>query len=57
MYDSKRIIIVLTLSILGKISADDTEIFFLFFPGNRLWHFMQIFSSGDNLHEMSKPIF
>ena len=28
------------------------EIFFLFFPENRLWHFMQI----DNLHEMSMPI-
>ena len=29
--------------------------FFLFFPVNRLWHFMQIVL-GDNLHEMSKPV-
>ena len=28
-------------------------IFFLFFRENRLWHFMHIVSSGDNLHEMS----
>ena len=33
------------------------EIFFLIFPENTLWHFMQIVSLGDNLHEMSKPIF
>ena len=25
--------------------------FFLFFPGNRAWHFMQTISLGDNLHE------
>ena len=24
---------------------------------NRLWNFMQIVSLGDNLHEMSKPVF
>ena len=28
-------------------------IFFLFFPESRIWHFMQIVSNGDNLHEMS----
>ena len=32
-------------------------IFFLFFPESIFWHFMQIVSSGDNLHEMSKSIF
>ena len=32
-------------------------IFFLFFPENRIWHFMQIVSNGDNLHEMSNPVF
>ena len=31
--------------------------FFLFFPENRIWYFMQIVSNGDNLHEMSKPVF
>ena len=30
---------------------------FLFFPENKIWHFMQIVSLGDNLLEMSKPIF
>ena len=35
----------LTLSMLGKIfSRWHTEIFFLFFPENRFWHFMQIVS-------------
>ena len=28
----------------------------LFFPENRIWHFMQIVSLGDNLHEMSYPV-
>ena len=32
-------------------------IFFLFFLENEIWHFMQSISIGDNLHEMSKPIF
>ena len=42
-----------------KIPADNilNKIFFLFFPENWLRHFMQIVSSGDNLHEMPKPIF
>ena len=42
-----------------KTSADDilNFFFFKFFPENRLWPFMQIISSGDNLHEMSMPIF
>ena len=30
--------------------------FFLFFPENRIWHFMQIISLGDNLYEMSNPV-
>ena len=29
----------------------------LFFAENRIWHFMQNVSIGDNLHEMSKPVF
>ena len=42
---------------MGKISEDDNEIFCLFFPENKLWHFLQIVSAGDNLHEMSGRIF
>ena len=30
---------------------------FYFFPKYRIWHLMQIVFSGDNLHEMSNPIF
>ena len=31
---------------------------FLFFPENRLWHFMQIVINEDSkLHEMSNPAF
>ena len=29
----------------------------IFFPENMIWHFMQIVSNGNNLHEMSKPVF
>ena len=47
----------LTLNILGKFSADDILIFFLFFLENRILYFMQIVSRGDNLHEMSNPVF
>ena len=48
---------LLTLSMLWSDSADDKlMIFFLFFLGNRIWHFMQIVSLGDSLHEMSNPI-
>ena len=48
----------LTFTTLWAFSADDRlMIFFLFFPENRIWHFMQIVSVGDNLHEMSNPVF
>ena len=49
---------ILTFTTFLAISADDKlRIFFLFLPENRIWHFMQIVSIGDNLHEMSKPVF
>ena len=38
-----------------KISRRHFKIFFLFFLEYRLWHFVQIVSLGDNLHELSKP--
>ena len=48
----------LTLTMLWADSADDKlMIFFLFFLENRNWHFMQIVSNVDNLHEVSSPIF
>ena len=51
-------VIALTLTTLWAYSADNKlMIFFLFFPENKIWHFMQIVSTGDNLHEMSKPVF
>ena len=38
-------------------SADDKLMtFFLFFQENKIWHFMQIVSLGENLHEVSNPI-
>ena len=42
-----------------KFLADDVLDFFshFFFPENRIWHFMQIVSIGDNLHEVSNPVF
>ena len=45
------------LSTLGNnFSRQHFEIFFLLFPENWLWHFMQIAFSKDDLHEMSKHI-
>ena len=43
-------------NIINLLSAD-IQIVFLFFPENRIWYFMQIVSSGDNLYEMSNPVF
>ena len=40
-----------------NLAADKLMTFFLFSLENRIWHFMQIVSTGDNLHEMSKTIF
>ena len=38
-------------------SADNKlVIFFLFFLENRIWHFMQIVSKEDSLHEVLDPI-
>ena len=43
---------------LGANLADDKlMIFFLLFQKYGIWHFMQIVSLGDNLHEVSDPIF
>ena len=51
--------IVLMFSTLVKNFQQTTfwNIFFLIFLENRIWHFMQIVSKGDNLHEMSNPDF
>ena len=47
----------LTFTTLFDNSADDKlVIFFLFSPKNKIWHFRQIVSSGDNLHEMSNLV-
>ena len=48
----------LTFTTLWANSADNKlTIFFLIFPENRIWNFIQIVSIGDNLHEMSKSVF
>ena len=44
-----------TFTTLWAKSADNKLM--MFFPENSIWHFMQIFSSGDNLYDMSKPVF
>ena len=57
----KKIIIIKILSaavfkfIMLRINID--HILSLFSLENCLWHFMQVVSSGDNLHEMSNTIF
>ena len=47
------------LSMLGNNSADHIlkYFFFSFFSENRVWHFMQIVSCTDNLHENIKHCF
>ena len=46
------------LSMPVKLSSDDIlKYFFLFFPENRIWHFMQIVSNGENLHELLNAVF
>ena len=48
----------LKLRTLGNIFSHwHFKIFFFLFPENRIWQFMQIVSNGDNLHEMSIPVF
>ena len=37
--------------------SDNTLVKFSYFPENRIGHFMHIVSIGDNLHEMSNPVF
>ena len=47
-----------TYHAMGRFSRWRTDdIFFLFYPENRIWHFTQTVSIGDSLHEMSNPIF
>ena len=41
----------LKLSTLGKIFSRYIETFLLFFTENRIWHYMQIVSSGGKLQE------
>ena len=50
---------ILTFTTLWANSADDKLmiLFFLFYPENGIWHFMQIVSTGDNLYEMSNLVF
>ena len=50
---------LLTLSTLGKIFGRHyIELFFFFFsPENGMSRLVQIVSCGDNLHEMSNPVF
>ena len=51
------LVLVTVVNFWANLADDKLLYFFLFFPENRLWHFMQIVSIGDNLHEMSKPVF
>ena len=47
----------LTITMLWANSADH-KMMYIFFPLEyRIWHFMQIVSLGENLHEASNPIF
>ena len=48
----------LRIIMLGKNSTDNIlKYFILFFPESKIWCFMQSVFLGNNLHEMSNPIF
>ena len=52
------LLICLTFTTLLANLADEKLVgVFLFFPENGFWLIMQIVSFGDNLHDMSKPVF
>ena len=44
-------------TLLVNLAGDKLIIVFLFFQDYRIWHFVQIVSIGENMHEMSKPVF
>ena len=54
MHVTKLFILIFTT--LWANSADD-KLVILIFPRNIIWNFMQIVSTGGNLHEMSNPVF
>ena len=41
---------------MANLTDNKLMIFLLFSTENKIWHFVQIVSSGDNLHEVSKPV-
>ena len=45
------------ISLWANSADDNLVIVFLFCPEKMIWHFMQIVSNGDNLHETSNPVF
>ena len=47
---------MLTFTTLLANSADDDKLMKFNFPENRIWHFMQIVYTGDNLNEISKSV-
>ena len=40
---------------MANTADDKLMIFYHISPEIKIWHYMQIISVGDNLHEMSKP--
>ena len=55
--ESLQIVSIFRITLWANLADDKLVIFFLFSPENRIWHFMQIVSIGDNLHELSNPVF
>ena len=55
VYNSNIVSLIFTT--LWEYLADDKlMIFFLIFPEIWIWHFMQIISTGDNLHKISNLV-
>ena len=47
----------LIITSLAKSVHNKLQIFFLFFTGDKVWHFIQMVSTGDNFDKMSSLIF
>ena len=56
-HHNKMTVDVYFTTLWANFADDKLMIYFLYFLENRLWHFMQIVSRGDNLLEMSKHVF
>ena len=57
MLEKRKDIVLNLYHSMDRFRRQQIDYIFLCFPENRIRYFIQIISIGDNLHEMSKPVF